>query len=75
MFVALIIMGALMVAFFIMILIEAWHAPLMPQSWQEDTGEYVKCDDCEWDDPNKQHGYGMHGPGCMNCPFFNRKDS
>ena len=55
----------IMAAAGIMITYELSIAPTVPRSWNEDTGEYQRCLNCEC---------GPDGdpldPGCRSCPFY-----
>ena len=66
----LIIAGIAMFGLIAAGMIELWRAPLMPESWVEETGEYVKCDDCIWDNPDASV-FGRPGYGCVQCPYCN----
>lgn len=41
----------------------------MPQSWDEDTGDYVKCHRCDWDRPEKFSESRQPSEACRRCPF------
>ena len=42
-------------------------APVMPESWDEETGIYARCVDCSWTDESRSNE--KPGPGCRICPF------
>ena len=59
----------------VFVIIEAVHAPLMPQSWQEDTGDYIKCKHCDWDTEYKDSIINKLSDACLRCPYCYRPES
>ena len=44
-------------------------APMIPESWDDDKQEYVRCSDCCWTCDDDYSLFGEPGPGCKDCPF------
>ena len=67
--VLIVVFGSILALTAGMVAYEMRSAILMPDSWRDDIGEYVKCSDCIWTSVEAYSFFGEPGPGCMECPF------
>lgn len=64
----------LVITLIILLVVLLLSAVDMPQSWDETTGEYTRCSNCDWDAPEKFSDLHQPSDNCRRCPFCWKPD-